>query len=121
MRKSDKKRENAIVTALTQACENDLKSYKGFQWITHVVDFQRYPESLVVICVFDTNENVQKLLATGEDATVKRIIESYLLSYSIPTKNVKQRIFIDTEQACEDEFNGNWNKRLANFQHARHT
>lgn len=39
MRKSDKKVENLIRDVLTDVCEETLKGYEGFLWVTHTVKF----------------------------------------------------------------------------------
>ncbi len=54
MRKTDKKREQLIVDTLNAVCEEALGSQlAGFRWLTHLVDYQRYPQSLQVLCIVD--------------------------------------------------------------------
>ena len=120
MRKSDKKLDKNIVTALTNACENDLKGYAGFQWLTHIVSYASFPGSLSIICVFDTKESLVKATEDNKAAQLKASIESRLLSYDIKIKDIKKRIVFDTEEACEQEHNGDWNKRFERLQRARH-
>lgn len=120
MRKSDKKLENSIVSALTAACENDLKSYQGFQWLTHIVNFHSFPDSLSIICVFDTQENLIKVTGGNAAGDFKTAIEARLLASNIKIKDIKKRIVFDTEEACENEHNGSWNRRFADLQNARH-
>ena len=43
MTKTDKKRDKAIREALTKACEIALQRNDGFQWLTHEVDYKRFP------------------------------------------------------------------------------
>ena len=45
MRKSDKKIENQIRDVLTDVCEDTLKGYDGFLWVTHTVNFSSFPQS----------------------------------------------------------------------------
>lgn len=120
MRKSDKKLDKIIVTALTDACENDLKGYAGFQWLTHIVSYASFPDSLSIICVFDTKENLIKITGDNKAAQLKASIEAKLLSYDMKIKDIKKRIVFDTEEACEQEHGGNWNKRFEGLQYARH-
>jgi len=112
MRKTDKKLEKAIVAGLTDACEDALKLYDGFQWLTHIVNFQTFPESLLIVCVFDTQENLLKTIESDNASHFKTSIEKRLLSNNIQVKDIKKRILFDTEQACENEHHGNWSKRL---------
>ncbi|WP_286237915.1 Fis family transcriptional regulator [Neptuniibacter halophilus] len=120
MRKTDKKLERSIVLALTDACEEDLKAYEGFQWLTHLVNFHAFPESLTVICVFDTQDNLKKTIGNEAVEQFKAAIETRLLSQQIRVKDIKKRILFDTEEACDAEHEGNWNKRLEGLQSARH-
>ncbi|CAA0078817.1 Uncharacterised protein [Zhongshania aliphaticivorans] len=52
MRKNDKKIDNAIRTQLTEVCEFALDHNNGFLWLTHTVDYMRFPHSLAIRCVF---------------------------------------------------------------------
>lgn len=35
MRKTDRKTENLLIRALTEACEIALERFDGFRWVTH--------------------------------------------------------------------------------------
>lgn len=120
MRKSDKKLEKNIVSALTEACEDALKLYEGFEWLTHLVNYQSFPDSLSIICVFDTNENLLKTIEKDDANRFKQAIEAELVSYGIKLKDIKKCIVFDTEEACEREHQGNWKRRLESFSNARH-
>lgn len=69
MRKSDKKIDNQIRQALTQLCENHLKDLPGFCWITHTVNYQQFPQSLNVTCVFDDDDALSHF--EQSDASIK--------------------------------------------------
>ncbi|MGM7319143.1 hypothetical protein [Idiomarina sp. ST10R2A5] len=64
MRKTDKKLEREIIRELTQVCEAAKFEYEGFIWLTHEVDYQRFPQSLKVTLVF--NESVSKDVLLAE-------------------------------------------------------
>ena len=120
MRKLDKKLEKRIVAALNDACESALETYEGFQWLTHLVNYQSFPESLSIICVFDTQENLNKTTETDVVGEFKDRIEARLLLHDINVKDIKRRILFDTEEACNIEHGGSWNKRLKGLGNARH-
>ncbi|MGM0526586.1 MAG: hypothetical protein ACQEQ8_10405 [Pseudomonadota bacterium] len=63
MRKTDKKLERAIIRELTQVCEAAKFEHEGFIWLTHEVDYQRFPQSLKVTLVFKENVSKDMLLA----------------------------------------------------------
>lgn len=58
MRKSDKKLDNAIRNALIDVCKQAQRSFEGFQWLTHSVNYDNFPNSLKIICVFNTDEHL---------------------------------------------------------------
>lgn len=63
MRKSDKQLERRIVHALTQVCEAAKADYSGFIWLTHTVNYQRFPQSLKVTLVFSQSVSESTMLA----------------------------------------------------------
>ena len=56
------KMERQLVASLTQACEQAKPLLPGFCWLTHQVDYTRFPDSLVVTWVFDTHANLANAL-----------------------------------------------------------
>ena len=108
MKKTDKKIDNAIRSALTEVCDKALEEHDGFVWLTHRVDYQNFPESLSVVCVFDTNEQ----LSNAHDEDLRVIIKDKLASIAILIKDSRQAIRFDTEENCTKEHKGNWQQRL---------
>lgn len=111
MRKTDKKLDKQIISVLTEACETALHQFTGFQWLTHCVDYANFPSSLQVVCVFDTNLNLEQLLATDSRDQFNSLISRHLLGADIKIK--PKQISYDSEEACEHLHNGNWSDRLA--------
>lgn len=66
MRKSDKKIENKIRQALTEVCDLALQQINGYLWITHQVNYQRFPDSLIITCMFADKESADDALQQGE-------------------------------------------------------
>lgn len=108
MRKTDKKREKMIVAALTEVCDVAQLKYQGFEWLTHFIDFDRYPDSLSIVCVYDTKEN---LVRTDRDGLCS-LIKEKLLAADIKLKDVKRQVSFDTEEQCLVEHGGKWNERF---------
>ena len=112
MKKTDKLLENTLVTLLTRVCEQSLKSLDGFQWLTHLVNYKDFPRSLTIICVFDTQQQVSKLLTSPNyDYLVSMIVEQ-LNTAGIQLPNAQKQIKFDSEEACNLEHAGKWNRRL---------
>ena len=112
MKKTDKTLENTIVTLLTKVCDQSLKSIDGFQWLTHLVNYKDFPRSLTVICVFDTKDQVSKLLNSASHDDLLNLIVETLKSAGIQLPNAPQQIQLDSEEACNLEHAGNWKRRL---------
>ncbi|HBZ93652.1 MAG TPA: hypothetical protein DEO91_08075 [Pseudomonas sp.] len=60
--------ERELIRALTLACETAKSEVVGFQWLTHDVDYEQFPQSLVVTWVFDTEANKARALASADKA-----------------------------------------------------
>lgn len=112
MKKSDKKIEKAIISQLTDVCEETLKTDIGFEWLTHTVNYNRFPASLKVICVFDRKHHLAKALGDGTDKILMENIKRKLASIDIKLANAKKQIFFDCEEDCQNQHQGNWEKRL---------
>lgn len=108
MKKQDKKRDKIVVNALTSVCHIALEQVPHFQWITHFVNYQRFPESLRVVCVFDTEAaRAQAQVAHHTEFLVSLITEK-LREQSIQLKQPDQHIAFDSEEACDRDHGGDW-------------
>lgn len=111
MRKSDKKIDNNIRSALNQVCEQALIEVSGFVWLTHQVNYDKFPASLSIVCVFELNDDLIQAKSSAQDMLLTDLIMKKLSILKIKVKPEKQ-ISFDTEQNCESEHNGNWQLRL---------
>jgi hypothetical protein len=113
MRKTDKKLDKQIRLALTDVCETALKDVAGFQWLTHMVNYAHFPQSLKVVCVFDTVANLTKYQEVETNNYIGNLIQLELQSIGIDIKNPAKHVSYDTEEGCEQQHNGNWAARLS--------
>jgi hypothetical protein len=111
MRKTDRKTENLVIKALTDACEIALARFEGFSWLTHLVNYQRFPASLTIVCVYETNAQ----LATSDREAMCTLIQTELASVGIPIKDIRRQVRFDTEENCNDENDGKWRERFCEF------
>ncbi|WP_439101710.1 hypothetical protein [Congregibacter sp.] len=111
MRKTDKKLERGLVNTLTRICDEALEEIPGFAWLTHFVDYNNFPESLRIVCVFETDEQLEAVRAAQKDARLSaRVIEG-LKSVGVSISPRGRQIQFDTEEACARENSGNWQAR----------
>ncbi|UJF17723.1 hypothetical protein L0B53_11850 [Vibrio sp. SS-MA-C1-2] len=106
MKKTDKKKENALRQCLTGACDNLQEQSEGFIWLTHSINYDNYPQSL---CVYGTNEQMNSI----DCGLVYQVINKHLSSIGIQLKNREKHIHLDSEEACIKEHDGKWSKRLS--------
>ena len=85
-----------------------LEKHEGFMWLTHFANYQNFPDSLSIVCVFDTNEE----LSMANDEGLCVIIKDKLASIDINIKDIRQNVSFDTEENCKKENNGKWNERF---------
>ncbi|KKD00564.1 hypothetical protein [Photobacterium halotolerans] len=111
MRKTDKKTDNQIRIVLTEVCDHALAAYPGFQWLTHLVDYSHFPESLKVVCIFDTNTNLSHFYEAGKSG-LDAFIVTKLATIGIRLSKPSAQIAYDTEENCERENKGKWAHRL---------
>lgn len=112
MKKSDKKTENTIRESLTEVCEMALENVSGFKWLTHCVNYNNFPDSLSIVCVFQSNDELLLARKNHMDNYLYKIIRETLERSDIKIPDIKKRILFDTEENCLIENNGNWNERL---------
>ena len=99
MTKSDKKAEKSIILALTNVCEIALKTVEGFQWITHNVNYNDFPRSLSILCVFDNNESLLSAKASEKHTHLKNQIQKELAAQNIHIKNINSTVSFDVEES----------------------
>jgi len=112
MKKTDKKIEKNLITALTRVCDSALDRVEGFQWLTHTVSFNKFPESLSVICVFNSIESLDKAKSSAGIEALHDLIGSELKAANISISDITQHVRFDTEEECAAEHDGKWNVRL---------
>ncbi|MBN3563909.1 Fis family transcriptional regulator [Aliamphritea spongicola] len=112
MRKTDKKLDNQICKTLTVVCETALEHIYGFQWLTHRVNYQRFPASLKIACVFSDESDLERIRMQHEDTSLRNLICDALADIGIQLAHPEEQIYFDSEEACEASHQGNWARRL---------
>ena len=104
--------ENQIIKALTIVCEIAKSEINGFQWLTHFVNYNQFPCSLSVVCIFDTNSELIEARQQLKDQYISSLIKSELERINIKVKDINRHVSFDTEEACNAEHNGEWQDRF---------
>ena len=97
MRKTDKKIANSLRLALTEVCETALVNVEGFKWLTHFANYNSFPDSLSVVCVFNTRAQLAQATTSQKDDYLRDLIKQKLESAGIKVRNIRQHVSFDTE------------------------
>ncbi|WP_028471009.1 hypothetical protein [Neptunomonas japonica] len=103
MKKTDKKTENTIRVALTNVCNVALEEVSGFKWITHFVNYDNFPGSLIVVCVFGTKSELSSALIAHHDDFLRTLITSKLRAANIQCKSGLLFVRFDSEETWEPQ------------------
>lgn len=122
MTKTHKKQEQAITRALTEVCETvkfatDEHALKGFEWITHFVQYHDFPDSLLIVVVFSRSQERLDALNAGKDKTLYRLISDQLKAENIHLNAIEKQVRFDSEEACEKHHAGDWQARYRQTRH----
>lgn len=104
--------ERRLIKALTRACEDAKPEIPGFTWLTHEVDYQRFPESLMITWVFDTDANLANAFKNNDRLRIQELTAEALADAGVDVDDVAQHLDLDSEEACQRTHGGNWQRRL---------
>ncbi|AJE13546.1 hypothetical protein [Stutzerimonas balearica] len=112
--------ERQLSSCLTQACEAGKAEIVGFNWLTHEVDYARFPESLQVTWVFATEAQRALAIDTGQGARMQALTRAALAEAGIDMDALIAPVRFDSEEACKRNDGGDWQRRLARNAATRH-
>lgn len=112
MRKTDKNIDNQIRIGLTEVCEHALKNIDGFMWLTHIVNYNEFPMSLKIVCMFEFNDDIERLKKNNGQVELVELINNKLAAIKIKLKNPSHHVHYDSEEACDKSHDGQWGNRL---------
>jgi hypothetical protein len=104
--------ERRLIAKLTHACEQAKPLLPGFSWLTHEVDYQRFPESLIVTWVFDSHASLMNALKGDGRRYIADLTAEALAAAGLDVGAASQHLDFDSEEACEREHGGDWQRRL---------
>ena len=56
---------------------------QGFQWFTHLVNYNQFPETLLIICIFDTKAELEQARQQIQDQLIVSLIKNELTQINI--------------------------------------
>jgi hypothetical protein len=98
MKKTDKKREKSIVQGLTRACEIIKNEVGSFEWLTHTIDYNDFPNSLMVHCIFTSDVGIKQVIDSGQDEIIFKLIYDEFVLIDINFKTISNRVTFDTKE-----------------------
>lgn len=96
--KTQKKTDNNIRLALTDAREELLEATPGLQRLTHQANYSNFPASLLITCVFNTNESQQQACQNGHSVKMQKLIQAKLLKIGVKLKAAKRQVIFESEE-----------------------
>ncbi|WBA18959.1 Fis family transcriptional regulator [Salinivibrio kushneri] len=96
MRKTDKKYDKAIREALTDVCELTMEKVEGFEWLTHEVNYQRFPQSVTVRLMFKDRQTLASFERSDDYQVALNDIQSRLAAVGITLKNINRHVELAT-------------------------
>ena len=97
MNKTDKKREKSIIQGLTRVCDITKNEIDGFEWLTHTIDYDYFPNSLMVHCIFTSDVSIKQVIDSGQDETIFKLICDELVLIDINFKDISSHVTFDTK------------------------
>jgi len=110
--KTQKKIDNNIRVVLTAVCEETLGNLQGFEWLTHQANYTNFPASLLITCVFGTDQHLEDAIQGGDTQLLQRRIQAQLLKAGVRFKSLGKQVIFDTEERCREEDEADWSRRL---------
>lgn len=107
--KTEKKIDSNVRLALSTANEQLLKDIPGFQWLRHQANYTNFPASLLITCVFDKQPDED----FAHTNAIYKLLHAKLLKIGVRLQAPKLQVILDSEEACLEEDNGDWEVRLA--------
>lgn len=112
--------ERQLSSCLSQACEAAKAEIVGFSWLTHEVDYARFPESLQVTWIFATEAQRAQAIEEGQAARMQALTQAALAEAGIDMSALIAPVRFDSEEACKRNDGGDWQRRLARNAMTRH-
>lgn len=116
-KKASRQMERRLTQALTGACETAKPLLPGFAWLTHLVDYRRFPDSLRIVWVFESQDALVRALEGEGRRRMRELTEAALFEIGVEVGDTDAHLAADSEEACRRMNGGDWARRLAAMEH----
>lgn len=90
--------ERELIRTLTLACETAKSEIVGFQWLTHDVDYERFPQSLCVTWMFDSEASSARALASSDKVRMLELTQAAFEEVGISVSSIAEHVAFSVEQ-----------------------
>lgn len=90
--------ERELARTLTSACETAKSEIVGFQWLTHEVDYEHFPQSLVVTWMFDSQANKSRAIASPDKARMLELTLAAFEEIGISVCSIEDHVAFSVER-----------------------
>lgn len=90
--------ERELIRTLTLACETAKSEIVGFQWLTHEVDYECFPQSLRVTWMFDSEAHKAHALAGSDKARMLALTLAAFDEVGISVSSIAEHVAFAVEQ-----------------------
>ncbi|TXR36355.1 hypothetical protein FVE88_19170 [Ectopseudomonas mendocina] len=90
--------ERELIRMLTTACETAKSEIVGFQWLTHDVDYERFPQSLCVTWLFDSEASRARALASSDKARMLELTLAAFDEVGISVSSIADHVAFSVER-----------------------
>jgi hypothetical protein len=113
MKREHARMERELIEVLTEACEVAKAEIAGFCWLTHEVDYEKFPDSLQVVWVFESERDREAAAAKGQNARMVELTDAAFNELEIRLNSVAAHVHFDSEEECQRSHDGDWQRRLS--------
>jgi hypothetical protein len=102
VKKTDKKIDNKIRSTLSDFCESEKDKEEGFDWVTHFVNYDDFPQSLSIVCIYDKDSNLEKV----NRKSILQDLSERLKAIDVKIKDMGRHVKFDTEENYKSQSAG---------------
>ena len=97
--KVQKRSDKSVQLTLAAVCEQAQGEMTGLQRLTHQANYSDFPASLLISCVFNTEDECLQAEQLGHTHTLQKLIQNRLLKIGVKLSAIDRQISFETEES----------------------